>query len=139
MDDLHKVLIRLFKIYRRRAKCELSKIGLSQGQPQILNFLIKNNGCIQREIAENCKIEASSVTSILLTMEKKELIYRSSNSENRRILNVFITDIGISSQKKISKIFNHLDELCFDNFSEEEKIISIKLLNSMENNLEMKN
>ncbi len=48
MDDLRKVLLKLFKTHRRRVKCEFSKIGLSEGQPKILRFLVKNNGCIQK-------------------------------------------------------------------------------------------
>jgi MarR family transcriptional regulator, organic hydroperoxide resistance regulator len=136
MNDLQKVLFKLFKTHRRTVKYELKKIGLSEGQPKVLNFLVKNNGCIQREIVEDCKINPATVTSILSTMEKENLIYRSQNSENRRILNVFITDSGIVAQKKLGKIFNYLDELCFHNFSEEEKIAAIKLLNKIQNNLE---
>ena len=136
MNDLQKVLFKLFKTHRRTVKYELRKIGLSEGEPKILNFLVKNNGCIQREIAEECKIKPATVTNILATMEQENLIYRSQNSENRRILNVFITDSGIVAQKKLSKIFNYLDELCFHDFSEEEKIATIKLLNNIQNNLE---
>ena len=139
MDNLHKVLIKLFRTYKRKARCEFSKIGLSEGQPQILDFLVKNNGCIQRELAESCRIEPATVTCILSTMEKKKLIYRSQNIENRRILNVFVTESGIVAQKKESNMFNNLDELCFYDFSEEEKIATIKLLNNIINNLEGKN
>lgn len=138
MSDLHKVLIKLFRTYKRKARCEFSKIGLSEGQPQILDFLVKNNGCIQRELADNCKIEPATVTCILSTMEKKKLIYRSQNSENRRILNVFITDSGIIAQKNESNMFNNLDELCFHDFSKEDKTGTINLLNNMIHNLEGK-
>ncbi len=69
-------------------------------------------------------------------MEKKELIYRKPNSKNRRILNVFITHSGMAAEKKLRKIFDYLDELCFRGFSEEEKIAAIKLLNSIQNNLD---
>lgn len=138
MDDLHEMLIKFFRTYKRKARCQFSKIGLSEGQPQILDFLVKNNGCIQRELAENCKIEPATVTCILSTMEKKNLIYRSQNSENRRILNVFITDSGIIAQKNESNMFNSIDDLCFHGFSEEEKATTIKLLNNMIHNLECK-
>jgi DNA-binding MarR family transcriptional regulator len=136
MDTLQKVLINLLKTHRNRIKSEFSKIGLSEGQPKILNYLMKNNGCIQREIAENCKIKSATVTSVLSIMEKKELIYRNQNDENRQILNVFITDSGILAQKEVIKIFNYLDELCFHNFSKEEKATTIRLLNGIQNNLD---
>lgn len=136
MKELHKVLIKLINSHRRTAHREFNEVGLSKGQPKILDFLVLNNGCIQKDIADNCHIEPATVTSLLANMEKKELVYRSQNSENRRILNVFLTDKGIEAQKKVIKIFNGLDELCFKGFSEDEKTQTIELLNRIQNNLD---
>lgn len=138
MVDLYKVLIKLFKTHSKTAHIEFSKIGLTKGQPKVLNFLVMNNGCIQKDIAESCNIEPATVTSLLSNMEKMDLIYRSQNCENRRILNVFITDKGVEAQKQVSKVFNDLDELCFKDFTEAEKIEAIKLLNKIQKNLDGK-
>lgn len=136
MKELHKVLIRLINSHRRTAHREFNKVGLSKGQPKILDFLVLNNGCIQKDIADSCHIEPATVTSLLANMEKRELIYRSQNSENRRILNVFLTDKGIEAQKQVIRIFNGLDELCFKGFSEDEKTQTIELLTRIQNNLD---
>jgi len=135
MKELHRVIIRLFKTHRKTAHKEFIKVNLSEGQPKVLNFLVQNNGCIQKDIAEHCNIEAATVTSLLSNMEKNELVYRSQNSDNRRILNVFLTEKGIEAQKQVKKIFNNLDELCFKDFSEKDKIETIKLLTRIQNNL----
>ena len=136
MSELHKALMNLFIAHRSKAHGEFSKVGLTRGQPKILNFLAENNGCIQKQIAENCKIDPATVTSLLLNMEKRQLIYRTPNSENRRILNVSITDKGIEAQKQVKKILNNLDEICFSGFTEEEKAEAINLINRLQNNLE---
>jgi DNA-binding MarR family transcriptional regulator len=138
MEKLHKVIIKLFKTHRKTALAEFCKIGLTQGQPKVLDFLVLNNGCIQKDIAENCRIEPATVTSLLANMEKNALVYRTQNSENRRILNVFLTDKGITMQKQVTKIFNALDELCFKDFSEQEKTDAINLLIRIQNNLDGK-
>ena len=68
-------------------------------------------------------------------MEKEELIYRERNPKDKRILNVFLTEKGIEAQKKVEKVFLELDEVCFDGFSEEERVEAIKILNRLYENL----
>lgn len=138
MKELHKAIIKLSKTHRKLAFREFAKIDLTEGQPKILSFLAKNNGCIQKDIADNCRIKPATVTSVLANMEKAELIYRSQNSENRRILNVFLTDKGVKAQKQVGIIFNKLDDLCFKGFSEEEKLQAIELLDRIQSNLDGK-
>lgn len=128
---LHMTLIRLNKTHRRRTHEEFSKIGLTIGQPKILDFLSENSGCIQKELSESCNIEPATVTSILANMEKAELIYRAQNSKDRRILNVFITEKGKDAQREVEKIFNLIDEECFKGFSEAERIQAINILNRL--------
>lgn len=138
MKELHKAIIKLSKTHRKLAFREFAKIDLTEGQPKILSFLAKNNGCIQKDIADNCRIKPATVTSVLSNMEKAGLIYRSQNNENRRILNVFLTDKGVKAQKQVGIIFNKLDDLCFKGFSEEEKLQAIELLDRIQSNLDGK-
>ncbi len=136
-EPLHRALINLLTIHRGKAKLEFNKIGLSQGQPKILDFLLVNDGCIQREIAENCRIKPATVTSLLANMEKDGLIYRTKNISNKRIVNVFLTDSGKKSQMEVERTFYSIDNQCFMGFSEEEKIQTIDLLNRLCENLLM--
>ncbi|GAB6087516.1 MarR family winged helix-turn-helix transcriptional regulator [Alkaliphilus crotonatoxidans] len=134
-EDFHSALMRLFRAHRRRTHTELHKIGISQGQPRILNYLKINDGCIQRELADHCHIEPATVTSILTSMEKSGLIYRVQNSKDKRILNVFITEKGKDYQQKIEAVFFSIDEVCLKGFSEEEKLQTINFLNRFYDNL----
>ena len=71
-------------------------------------------------------------------MEKEKLIYRERNPKDKRILNVFLTEKGIEAQKKVEKVFLELDEICFDGFSEKERIDAINTLNRLYENLAKK-
>ena len=71
-------------------------------------------------------------------MEKEKLIYRERNPKDKRILNVFLTEKGIEAQKKVEKVFLELDEICFDGFSEKERIEAINTLNRLYENLAKK-
>ena len=107
-NTLHGSLIRLNKIHRKMAKREFQKVDLTEGKPRLLDFIISNPGCSQREIASCCKIEPATATSILSSMEKEELIYRERNPKDKRILNVFLTEKGIEAQKKVEKVFKRI-------------------------------
>ena len=150
-NTLHGSLIRLNKIHRKMAKREFQKVDLTEGKPRLLDFIISNPGCSQREIASCCKIEPATATSILSSMEKEKLIYRERNTKDKRILNVFLTEKGIEAQKKVEKVFLELlpmsndnkynlelDEICFDGFSEKERIEAINTLNRLYENLAKK-
>ena len=71
-------------------------------------------------------------------MEKEKLIYRERNPKDKRILNLFLTEKGIEAQKKVEKVFLELDEICFDGFSEKERIEAINTLNRLYENLAKK-
>ena len=65
-------------------------------------------------------------------------LYRERNPKDKRILNVFLTEKGIEAQKKVEKVFLELDEICFDGFSEKERIDAINTLNRLYENLAKK-
>ncbi|MDF2672230.1 MAG: MarR family transcriptional regulator [Clostridiales bacterium] len=134
-ETLHMTFIRLNKAHRKRCHEEFNRVGLSPGQPKILDFLLENDGCIQRELSENCNIEPATVTSILANMEKSELIYRTQNSRDKRVLNVFLTDKGKDAQGEVERIFKLIDEECFEGFSEDEKLHTIQILNRLWENI----
>ena len=51
---LHGSLIRLNKIHRKMAKRDFQKVDLTEGKPRLLDFIISNPVCSQREIASCC-------------------------------------------------------------------------------------
>lgn len=138
IHTLHGSLIRLSKIHKKIAQKKFQQVDLTEGKPRLLNFIVNNPGCSQREIASCCKIEPATATSILSSMEKEELIYRERNPKDKRILNVFLTQKGIEAQKNVEKVFFKLDEICFEGFSEEEKVEAINILNRLYENLAKK-
>ncbi len=134
-NTLHSTLMKLHRAHKKRAGYMFKEVNLTEGKPKLLDFLVNNPGCSQRELAKCCKIEPATATSILSGMEKEGLIYRERNVNDKRILNVFLTEEGIKAQKKVEKVFLELDDICFEGFSEEEKLETIKILNRLYDNL----
>lgn len=134
-DVLHSALMVLSRKHKKKVREEMHKINLTEGKPKILDFLVVNQGCSQRELATRCHIEPATATSVLSLMENDGLISRIRSEKDKRILNVFLTEKGIEAQKQVEQVFTSVDEICFDGFSEEEKLEAINLLNRISDNL----
>ncbi len=137
MNDgvLIKIFMQLKRVHRRRCLDGFRKFEISKGQPKILNYLAENDGSIQREIAKNCNIEPATVTSILATMEKSGFIERKLNEEDRRIINVYLTEKGKETQRNCQDVICEIEKECFAGFSDEEKEQAKVLFERMYNNL----
>ena len=88
MESLHYLLMKSHAMLSRNILSQANKIGLTSGQPKILDFLIKFGEADQKTIASYCEIEPATVGSILMRMEENGLIHRRQKEGNRRSLYV---------------------------------------------------
>lgn len=132
---LHRAFIKTTKAHRKTCDHHFNEIGITAGQPKILDYLARHSGCSQKELSKYCHIEPATATSILSALERQELIYREANQHDRRILNVYLTEEGIRRQKQVRMIMEQIDEQCFEGFSDQEREQTIDYLNRIYENL----
>ena len=95
--------------------------GVTRGQPKILMYLRGHNGCMQRQMAEDCHMEPASVTGMLQNMEKRGLLRRESDETDKRVQRVYLTQDGEALCAKVEQVMLRLDERLLEGFSEEER------------------
>ncbi|MDE6834206.1 MAG: MarR family transcriptional regulator [Ruminococcus sp.] len=120
MESLHYLLMKSHSVMQRKIYSEAQKIGLTSGQPKILDYLYAHEGSDQKTIAGYCEIEPATLGSILLRMEQKGLIERRQKNGNRRSLYVYLTDSGKEICEKMHDIFIQADEQAISSISPEE-------------------
>lgn len=99
----------------------LAPYDITPSQYGILNCLWINDGtCLPRQIAELLCLETSTVSGILDRMQKKDLIDRVSNPENRREILVMITPKGEALKAPVLKIIDEVNEEVLKDFSPKE-------------------
>ena len=76
MTSLHYLLMRSHSLLNRRILEEAAELGLSPGQPKVLEYLRLHGTQNQRSIADYCRIEPATVGSILTRMEEAGLVER---------------------------------------------------------------
>lgn len=136
MESLHYLLMKSHSVMQRKIYSEAQKIGLTSGQPKILDYLYEHEGSDQKTIAGYCEIEPATLGSILLRMEQKGLIERRQENGNRRSLFVYLTENGKEICEKMHDIFSQADEQAIDGISsgelEEIKTLLTKICQNLD-------
>ena len=131
MESLHYLLMKTHSLFSRRVLSEVSKIGLTRGQPKVLDYLLQCGEADQKTIAAYCEIEPATVGSILLRMEDSGLILRRQKAGNRRSLYVSLTEKGRDAAREVGSVFRGVERDATDALTVEEVVQLQALLNKL--------
>lgn len=131
----HKLVMENNTMFTKMVFEKLSDRDLTKGQPKILEYLYSNDGAVQKDIAKSCFIEPATVTNLLYRMEKKDLIYRRVDENNRRYLYVYLTEKGKAEASNVMKAFDILEDIALKNLDEQEIDTLISLLDKVNQTL----
>jgi DNA-binding MarR family transcriptional regulator len=122
---------------RRLIRPYFIELGLTvgQGQPRILKELREHGIMNQKELADACLMDVTTMSRTLDRMEKDGLLKRENNPASRRSWNVLLTDCGHEKADEVIKIFNKVDDVIFNGFSEEEVQTLSVMAGKVEKNL----
>jgi DNA-binding MarR family transcriptional regulator len=80
-----------YRAFARAISVELQPFEISSGQWSVLRVLWETEGLSQVALAESMRVEKASLTGMLDVMEKRGLISRTRNAEDRRKVNIHLT------------------------------------------------
>ena len=131
MESLHYLLMKAHGAVKRAVLAEGAKLGLTPGQPKILEFLMKNGESDQKTLAAECEIEQATAGGILLRMEQAGLIERKHKEGNRRSLYVSLTLRGVETARKMDEAVREVDRLAASLLSDGEEEMLKNMLASV--------
>ena len=120
-DNLEMVLFRTFHAQKNKIRPGMDNIGLSTGQPKVLDYLSRRDNSMQKDIAAALDIEPATVSQILNNMEQAGLIKRSEPALRRRAEAVTMTEKGREYYEKWQLLCKEVEEISLKGFSENEK------------------
>lgn len=121
MEPLHYLLMKTHTNLNRRIMSQAAALGLSSGQPKVLECLLACGESNQKSIARFCEIEQATVGSILTRMERDGLVCRTQRAGNRRSLYVSLTARGQEKAEQMQEIFRQADAQAAAALSQEEQ------------------
>lgn len=109
-------------------------LDLSKEQMITLKKLHKKDGLNQNELAFLTFRDKSSLARLLSKMENKGYLERRQSKEDKRVNQVFLTDVGRNIFKKTTPILKKFINVMEQNISEEERLQVIKTLKKVQRN-----
>jgi DNA-binding MarR family transcriptional regulator len=99
---------------------ELEPSGLTNAQWVPLLKLYMGSASTVAELARECRLDAGGMTRLLDRLEGKGLVRRVRSSEDRRVVNLELTDEGRNAAKKIPAVLCGVQNAHLRGFSVEE-------------------
>jgi len=134
-DLLQMALYSASQAQRRRIRPEMAEIGLSVGQPKVLDYLSRRNNSMQKDIAAALDIEPATVSQLLGNMEQAGLIKRAEPSQRRRAECVSITEKGLEAYNNWRALCLEVEAISLHGFTGEERACFLDYLARMYENL----
>ncbi|HNX93132.1 MAG TPA: MarR family transcriptional regulator [Syntrophomonas sp.] len=79
----------------------LEEYGVTMAQSFILFSLLEKDGCTLTEIGNRAQIDNSSLTTMVDKLEKEGLVERRLFAQDRRVVNLYLTEKGRELGKKV--------------------------------------
>lgn len=108
--------------------CE-KEFDASVTQLAALLYLVKHQGCSQKELAKAICLNKSAITGLIARMEKNDLVERLTDSEDARAMKLFPTQSGAQKAQDLIPYIDQLNTLFSEEFSEEEIQTVLRFLN----------
>lgn len=105
-------------------------------QMRMIEFIARNDGCTQAEVADEMQVSPASVAQSLKRMEASNYVSRDACKGNLRANSLHITEEGLNAAKNCRMVFDDLENEMFSGFSEEEQILTSEFLSRIIKNLE---
>jgi MarR family transcriptional regulator, organic hydroperoxide resistance regulator len=101
----------LARAHRATAAAMLRALGLHPGQELLLMQLFQRDGQTQSELLDSVGLDHSTVSKSLRRMQEAGLVTRRPNEDDRRALNVWLTDRGQAMREPIEAMWATLEEI----------------------------
>ena len=121
-QSLREILFQIELLKRRKVQRFLLDIGLTpgQGQARILVYLSSHSSVTQKEIADRCMLDVTTMSRVLNKLEEMGLISRQRDPGCRRAYQIGLTEAGRQKAEEVNRGFERLEEMLCRELSKEE-------------------
>ena len=140
-DDVKRLTNNIFeiaKVLHRKSYHPMKKDRLYPGQPKLLTLIKANEGIPQKELSKKNYVKPSTITGMLNKLEANQYVYRVPDTEDKRIMRVYLTPQGRQLADQSEQYYNKLSKQLFYGFTPDDMQTLIFLTDKMKNNLHQK-
>ncbi|MGH8805316.1 MAG: MarR family winged helix-turn-helix transcriptional regulator, partial [Polaromonas sp.] len=119
-DSIGYLMRRIIAMLAQGVERELEPTGLTNAQWVPLLKLYMGTASTAAELARLCELDAGSMTRLLDRLEAKQLCRRVRSSDDRRVVNLELTEAGRVAAQEIPAILSRVQNAYLAGFSVEE-------------------
>jgi DNA-binding MarR family transcriptional regulator len=119
-DSVAYLMRRILSLIALAVERELACTGLTNAQWVPLLKLHMGKASTVAELARECDLDAGSMTRLLDRLEAKGLCLRERSLQDRRVVNLVLTDTGRSAAERIPAILSRVQNAHLAGFSMQE-------------------
>lgn len=136
-EKLFLALLRASSAHGDASRKAFATLELTEAQPKVLYILRREDGIVQKKLAEICNIRQPTLTVLLAKMEKQNYIYKETCyvSGRKRAFRIWLTEEGKKKAEQLEDVVEELERKGFAGFSEEERITLLEMLCRVEENM----
>ncbi|MED4041122.1 MarR family winged helix-turn-helix transcriptional regulator [Niallia taxi] len=124
---VHRTDVKMTNYFTKRLK----PFEVTPEQWGIISVLCKHEGTTQKELAAAIDKDQTTVARMIQSMEKKEIIQKRNNAQDKRSQNLYITEKGHEIKNKILPVVMEAHQTVTSNLSEQEIQYLKELLNKL--------
>ena len=117
-------------------KLQVLGLTVGEGQARALRTLLEEGPMTQKQLADLCMRDATTMSRNIDRLEKAGLLKRENNPGCRRSYLICLTEEGKEKAKQVQKFFRELDERIWGDIPEKEMEQLYETLLRIERNLE---
>ena len=140
------LLIKKIAVYINIVNCSLIKyfakelnrndINLTPEQYLVMDILWDAEVLSQQAIADIIQKDKNSVTKFIDSLEKKGLVYRQVNKEDRRVNNIVVSEEGMKLKARTTEVAIGMMRSVLKDIKEEDLIAFDKVMNQIKENID---
>lgn len=137
IEEIKKLDVKIAKRLFKDAKKEGIKRPPSPLQARILKYILeqKSEVICQKDLENYLKISKATISEVLVTMEKKEIIKRVSMPNDARAKRIVLTNTSLERFQELEKNFSDINEKLIEGISDDELARFLNILNKMQQNM----
>ena len=112
-------------------KSRLQPYGLTPMQALLLNALYEEEGLAAGELGKRLALDSATLSGVMDRMEENGWITRNAFKEDRRVLNIHLTDKSRQLRNKFPKDTEELNKEVLSIFNMEERLLLIRMLKDL--------
>lgn len=133
--EIGPLLIQICRAQRNLAAAALDVIHMHVGQENLVYRLAAEEGVSQAQLAGVLCLDASTVTKMLLRLERDGVVERRPDADDARVSRVYLTPHGKALVEPVLDVWRQMEARITQGMSEAETLLLRRLLLQVLNNL----